>query len=663
MNHFWKKVIILFTLVSSANLFAQDGNFVKKQEKPFQPKFTLGSGIYTLTGDIQNQKAGLLKGKLGLNAGMKFDLSNNLDLSFLFIKASFSANDEVENFSSDIDGLGLHLGYSVNQFFKQSKISPIFSLGVQRLVVSTTILGAKQERASAFIMPLGFGMRMNITDRLQFDISMKLGIGMSDIDMSNEENSDGYKSLNFAIFYDLFSYKKNNVDNLYNDSYYEDIDFAKLESEDEDGDLVRDMDDYCPKTPLGVKVDKNGCPLDDDNDGIANYLDQQKNSSEGSIVDENGVRLTADKYQSMYSEFQVASRKYANFYNEFEIKRENYKTIDEYLIAKANAFNKAFNESLDDDSEVSELIYKVKIGEFKNGIPAKIINNLLSLDDLESFIMNDDAVIYAVGNYDTFDEAMSRLFSLEDNGFDDTYIIVDNNGEISNYVEPVPESKIVDEELVIVATEEEFGVNDFKVEGIIKTINEPVNETTYRIQIGAFNKPLSNAVFIGVSNVVSFTGNDGLVRYMTGSFSEYKDAVDYQAQMKARGFSDAFIVTYNNGERISLNVAIQTKNNTIVVDNKKSSVVSLDLQFTVQIMVAKVSVSALDLEKMSKLGEVDKEVKGSDMYEYYAGTYLSLEEADIRLTEAKLAGYQDAFIFAKLNGERITLEEAKELLK
>jgi hypothetical protein len=150
---------------------------------------------------------------------------------------------------------------------------------------------------------------------------------------------------------------------------------------------------------------------------------------------------------------------------------------------------------------------------------------------------------------------------------------------------------------------------------------------------------------------------------MTGSFSEYKDAVDYQAQMKARGFSDAFIVTYNNGERISLNVAIQTKNNTIVVDNKKSSVVSLDLQFTVQIMVAKVSVSALDLEKMSKLGEVDKEVKGSDMYEYYAGTYLSLEEADIRLTEAKLAGYQDAFIFAKLNGERITLEEAKELLK
>jgi len=51
------------------------------------------------------------------------------------------------------------------------------------------------------------------------------------------------------------------------------------------------------------------------------------------------------------------------------------------------------------------------------------------------------------------------------------------------------------------------------------------------------------------------------------------------------------------------------------------------------------------------------------MYEYYAGTYLTLEEANIRLAEAKSAGYIDAFIFAKLDGERITLEQAKELLK
>ena len=186
------------------------------------------------------------------------------------------------------------------------------------------------------------------------------------------------------------------------------VDFAKLENEDEDGDLVLDVDDFCPKTPIGIKVDVTGCPLDDDNDGIANYLDAQKNTPEGSIVDENGVRLTADKYRSMYSDYEVASRKYANFYNESEIKRENYKTVDEYLIAKANAFNIAYNEGLKDDEKIKGLLYKVKIGEFSDGIPAKVANKFLSIDDLESITLDDGVVIYLVGSYSTLDGASRK---------------------------------------------------------------------------------------------------------------------------------------------------------------------------------------------------------------------------------------------------------------
>jgi hypothetical protein len=472
------------------------------------------------------------------------------------------------------------------------------------------------------------------------------------------ENADGYKSLNFAIHYDLFTPGKNTDKDYFDDSYYADVDFTKLEAEDEDGDLVRDMDDFCPETPTGVKVDGNGCPLDDDKDGIANYLDQQKNTPEGSIIDENGVRLTADKYQSMYSDIEVASRKYANFYNELEIKRENYKTIDEYLIAKANAFNKAFNESLNDDSKVTGLIYKVKIGGFKDGVPAKIANKLLSLDDLESFTMDDDFVIYTVGSYFTLEDAKSRLYAMEDKGFDDAYIIVNNNGEISDYVEPALDP-VIDEEEVVLPPDEDVKTDDITDKSIAKVVAEPINETTYRIQIGAFSKPLSNKVFVGVNNVISFTGKDGLVRYMTGSFTEYKDAIDYQAQMKARGFEDAFIVTYKNGERISLNIAIKTKNTNLVFKQNKPYEVTSDFKFTVQIMVTEASASAADLKKMSTLGNCDKEAKGSDMYEYYAGTYSNLEEANIQLKKAKLAGFSDAFVFVIKNGERIILEKSQ----
>ena len=188
------------------------------------------------------------------------------------------------------------------------------------------------------------------------------------------------------------------------------------------------------------------------------------------------------------------------------------------------------------------------------------------------------------------------------------------------------------------------------------------NETTYRIQVGAFNTELSDEIFVGVKNVISFTGKDGLVRYMAGSFVEYKDAIDYQAQMKARGFEDAFIVTYKNGERISLNIAIKTEKESKVVNQDGEDEV-INLEFVVQIMVAKSSLSAVDFNKMGKLGNIDKEAEGTDMYRYFAGTYNSLEDANIQLEKAKLVGFADAFVFPKLDGERITMERAKELMK
>ena len=646
MIQFLKKAFVFFALISFTSVFAQ--------EQQFSPKFTLGSGFYTLTGDIQNENTDFLKGIAGFNAGMKFELTNNLDLSFLFLKTAFSAENGSEKFKSDIDGFGLHLGYTVNQIFKQSKISPLFSLGVQNFNVRN-----EGVNSSTIAFPLGFGLRVNFTDRLQFDIAMNFGIGLGDIDMSNENtgNADGYKSLNFTMHYDLFTPKpKENT--YFDDSYYLDVDFAKLESEDEDGDLVADVDDFCPKTPLGIKVDDNGCPLDDDKDGIANYLDQQKNTVEGSIVDEKGVQLTDEKYQSMYSDYDVASRDYANFYNENEIKRENYKTIDAYLIAKANAFNKVYHQGKNFENTVNELKYKVKIGAFSDGVPANIINKYLSLDDLESIPLDDGMVIYAVGNYNSLEEALVREDELESKGFDDTYFLVDNNGNVSNYVIPVSDP-VIDEEVIIPAIDEVEIEKINKEESIISS-----NEVNYRIQIGAFDKELPEKVFIGVNNVVPFTGNDGLIRYVAGLFTEYKDAINYQAQMKARGFEDAFIVTYKNGERISLNVAIKTE-----ITSSKSEldieqqVTKPNIELMIQILVGKESLSTEEVTKMAKLGNIFKEAKGEEIYRYFTGSFTSLEGASVRLEEAKLAGYTDAFVFVKLDGERITLEEAKELLQ
>lgn len=77
------------------------------------------------------------------------------------------------------------------------------------------------------------------------------------------------------------------------------LEFNLGKSKDSDMDGVPDNKDKCPNTPLGVAVDKNGCPLDSDGDGVADYLDDCPTvaglSSLKGCPDEDGDGI-ADKY-------------------------------------------------------------------------------------------------------------------------------------------------------------------------------------------------------------------------------------------------------------------------------------------------------------------------------------------------------------------------------
>jgi OOP family OmpA-OmpF porin len=63
---------------------------------------------------------------------------------------------------------------------------------------------------------------------------------------------------------------------------------------DSDGDGVCDGVDQCPDTPRGCKVDKNGCPLDPDGDGVCDGLDQCADTPKGCTVDANGCPKDSD---------------------------------------------------------------------------------------------------------------------------------------------------------------------------------------------------------------------------------------------------------------------------------------------------------------------------------------------------------------------------------
>jgi OOP family OmpA-OmpF porin len=64
---------------------------------------------------------------------------------------------------------------------------------------------------------------------------------------------------------------------------------------DADGDGVFDGIDQCASTPAGAKVDAKGCPMDSDGDGILDGLDQCENTPAGCTVNTNGCPSDADQ--------------------------------------------------------------------------------------------------------------------------------------------------------------------------------------------------------------------------------------------------------------------------------------------------------------------------------------------------------------------------------
>ena len=71
---------------------------------------------------------------------------------------------------------------------------------------------------------------------------------------------------------------------------------------DKDEDGVLDENDMCTLTPLGVRVDVRGCPLDSDRDGVYDYEDKCPSTPKGTHVDAKGCK----KYRVVSKVLKIA---------------------------------------------------------------------------------------------------------------------------------------------------------------------------------------------------------------------------------------------------------------------------------------------------------------------------------------------------------------------
>jgi hypothetical protein len=75
----------------------------------------------------------------------------------------------------------------------------------------------------------------------------------------------------------------------------------------------------------------------------------------------------------------------------------------------------------------------------------------------------------------------------------------------------------------------------------------------FKVQIGAFRKPISGDLFRGIRPLTGETTPLGFIRYTAGIFTLFESADKAKNEIHSMGFSDAFVVAFYNGKRISLN--------------------------------------------------------------------------------------------------------------
>lgn len=212
---------------------------------------------------------------------------------------------------------------------------------------------------------------------------------------------------------------------------------------------------------------------------------------------------------------------------------------------------------------------------------------------------------------------------------------------------------------------------------------EPIEDVevglSYRIQIGAFNRPVPNETFRGISPImIENVPNSRLLRYVVGLFAEFENARAALPSVRALGYSDSFIVAYYNGQRIPINQARQIEAGTrtdeeilatgIQIDSEQETVTErvvsdtgIDITqtenvfYTVQVGVYREQVPPARLYGLSPL-IYDRLDTG--LVRHLFGRYNDYNIAINEQNRIRTLGISDAFVTAYSDGRRISIAEA-----
>jgi hypothetical protein len=204
--------------------------------------------------------------------------------------------------------------------------------------------------------------------------------------------------------------------------------------------------------------------------------------------------------------------------------------------------------------------------------------------------------------------------------------------------------------------------------------------------VGAFKNPIPQDLFKGFAPVSAEKLRDEITRYRVGYFKTLQDANIAKNQVRALSVSygDAFVVAFNNGEKIKLSEARSILSNQPAANiqfSSKSSTKSLsalrnEIARNPTLASAKTTDQINGIFYSVQIGAFSKPLLKenlpnvsplivsivNNLYKYSTGEFKSIELAARKKAELLNNGVlTDAFIIAYNNGRNITLQKANSV--
>ena len=397
-----------------------------------------------------------------------------------------------------------------------------------------------------------------------------------------------------------------------------------------------------------------------------------------------------------------------------------------FVINNTNEATYSENKKIPVSPKLPEgLVFKVQIGAFRNPIPQNHYKGFAP-------IMAEDAgngiTRYTAGFFKTFNMANEAKNSIRSIGYADAFVVAFMNGKRININEAraLQNGSVVDEgNFTVNATNNTTNNENVVTNNTTNTTNKTavteevkdgvstdvrnIGGVFYSIQVGVYSKPVTANQLNNVSPLNSERTSNGLIRYTSGVYKNLTDANIAKDKIRALGITDAFVVAYNGGTKITVTEATQllssgsttvntpiNKNPTIETPVKETPIIEKSPTIETPVieknptektpvtnnLVGYEDKTDLKLEFKVKLGEYEEDVpvedaglflqltgRGVKNYEennktiYTIGSFPDYNSALDMQIEMKELGVKKPETIVFKDGVQIKIEEALELMK